>query len=266
MQSLEPVFSEKAAASCPTLTGLFDRSGHDGPWAVTGHGDLYDTARSELHRLSLSINGAELVAANRAGDRVVIRQRYPKWVSTQEGARLVDVDRRAVRSMSGAAEQMVNFDAIHPWIVHATLRHRFQAATLDGGLVLVSRKGIALRLTWDAGQRRIHLTALPKGRSYPPPVPLTACAGPEGVGYRLTRAVLDEDGTKVYTDSRGLLHLRDGDRSCPEVTLVLNETHMAGWCSSGGAWGLPFYTGRNEATPPPASCRRLLSRMVANFS
>ena len=64
----------------------------------------------------------------------------------------------------------------------------------------------------------------------------------ERAGYRLALATW-QDGSRAWLDSRGLLHLKSSDPGIPEVTLVLNERVISGWCANGRVWGDFFFTG-----------------------
>jgi hypothetical protein len=51
------------------------------------------------------------------------------------------------------------------------------------------------------------------------------------------------DGSKVFLDMRGLLHLQSADTSIPEVSIVLKDGPLAGWCADGTLWGPMYFTG-----------------------
>jgi hypothetical protein len=56
----------------------------------------------------------------------------------------------------------------------------------------------------------------------------------------LSRATWN-DGSRAWLDSRGLLHLVSSDPAISEMTFVLQEGTMAGWCSNGGSWGSKYF-------------------------
>lgn len=49
------------------------------------------------------------------------------------------------------------------------------------------------------------------------------------------------NGSKVYLDSRGLLHFKSSDPSVPEISLVLADGAVAGWTSDGYVCGPQFF-------------------------
>lgn len=59
------------------------------------------------------------------------------------------------------------------------------------------------------------------------------------------RQALTGDGSRIWVDSRGLLHLKSSDPSLPEMTLVLANENVAtaGWISSNLWHGEGYYIG-----------------------
>jgi hypothetical protein len=58
-----------------------------------------------------------------------------------------------------------------------------------------------------------------------------------------------KDGSRIYLDGRGLMHLVSGAPTLPQVTIVLSDL-SAGWCSDGRVWGHPYFSGELAKTPP----------------
>ncbi|WP_153557271.1 hypothetical protein [Roseimaritima sediminicola] len=66
-------------------------------------------------------------------------------------------------------------------------------------------------------------------------------------------------GGVAWLDSRGLLHLRrrsDGS----ELSLVLHDNHLAGWSSTSGVFGGPYFTAQPQPIDVPASVLEWLQR------
>ena len=70
-----------------------------------------------------------------------------------------------------------------------------------------------------------------------------------------------QDGSQIYLDSRGLLHLRSSDQEIPEATLVLANGATAGWTAGQGTWGNQYFTG--NATN--AGCRHVFAEVLGPF-
>ncbi|WP_417849261.1 hypothetical protein [Thalassoglobus sp.] len=49
------------------------------------------------------------------------------------------------------------------------------------------------------------------------------------------------DGSLAILDSRGMLHLRSSDNSIPELSLVLYDPHVSGWCADGTCFGDDYF-------------------------
>lgn len=261
--TLEPVLSAKTGLHCPKLAGLFDRAAHDGPWGLSVHGDLYDSVADMMHmvRYDVARGPVELILADRRGDQLVVG--IPSSPGKSGSAwRLVDVERRTSRQALGTPQQQLLSSATTARITTHSLRHRFQHVAWNHGLVLISPKQAHLKLTYDERHKRIQLRPVSPATSLSG-TEFKSIASPENVGYELKQATLD-DGTRVYTDSRGLLHIKSADQRLPEVTLVLHDAHLAGWCSRGGAWGPKYFTGLVENTSPPSTCLEFLARYAAH--
>ncbi|MEJ1971137.1 MAG: hypothetical protein WDM96_00995 [Lacunisphaera sp.] len=86
--------------------------------------------------------------------------------------------------------------------------------------------------------------------------PLAAVPATAPIGCTLKVAVWP-GGSRAWIDSRGLLHLRSGDASVPQLTLTLNQGQMAAWSDDGTVCGPEFFTGRPE-TAGVAEAARIL--------
>lgn len=128
-----------------------------------------------------------------------------------------------------------------------TLRHKFSAIGLgDGGVWLrASSKG-----NWwgfEFGPLGGWLNLRPHSTTALNVFAFEQFKWP-GSPYHFRRTTLP-NGTQVWLDSRGLLHLLPADGGV-EATIVLDEKHLAGWCSDGTLWGDPYYTGADDAGDP----------------
>ena len=93
------------------------------------------------------------------------------------------------------------------------------------------------------------------------------CPAPDGVGYTL-KQVTWTDGSRAVLDSRGMLHLQSSDLKIPELSLILDESHVSGWCSTGQTWGLDYYlnvpgdrSGKIDATQVMEFIEQFLRRL-----
>src|SRR5207302_6843078 len=118
-------------------------------------------------------------------------------------------------------------------IFNRTLRHRFSSIFVGdrGNLTLQASTGRShCHIALDAAGRRLLLVTTVAASRGARHASFADSPSPPGTGYRLSVATW-RDGSRAYLDSRGLLHLTSSDSAIPELTLVLTEGTMAGWCS-----------------------------------
>ena len=136
--------------------------------------------------------------------------------------------------------------------------------------MLITKKRRQLLLDMRAADNEMFLRnfKLDDGtQHYRPALPFIDIPSPPGVGYTL-KQVTWNDGSRAVLDSRGMLHLQSSDRTIPELTLVLCEKHVSGWCSTGEVWGRDYFIdeqarGIRKTTPDQIMpiLRRFLERL-----
>ncbi|MGD9128744.1 MAG: hypothetical protein PVH19_15315, partial [Planctomycetia bacterium] len=164
---------------------------------------------------------------------------------------IVDVDTLVVdKSYLGYGDSIESFSKI---VRPTSLRNRFLDIGIDqaGNLTLTSRKQLRFAIEHDSTSPHIRLQRNPQ------PQKPTNCHSfepvkmPSEVGFQLTVATWD-DGSQAFLDSRGMLHLKSSDVSVPEVSIVLNDGVLSGWCSDGRLWGQPYCLGDEASAPTRA--------------
>jgi hypothetical protein len=134
----------------------------------------------------------------------------------------------------------------------ANVRQRFEALGVldDQRLALITYKREQAVFILD--RERKHLYLVPTADSTRPTwrrCGFKDAARPMDVGCRLQVATWD-DGSRAFLDSRGMLHLKSSDRSIPELTIILHDGVVAGWCSAGRVFGNEYFIdGRPNVTP-----------------
>jgi hypothetical protein len=223
-----------------TMVDLADR----GPVAVTASGDLFYSADGRSKHVAHGLVGEVcIVAVARDGRYVVIAQ-----ADDQRRMAMIDLGDGTAQRIHGGWEWSVQPEILHR-VRSTTLRHSFRAvrAAPQGCLTLVGRKDACL-IQFNLQRGKIAFGAWPLDDQTPAP-PFQPIDSPLGVGYSLHEATWS-DGSRVVLDSRGLLHFQSADRAVRELTLVLHQDGaMAGWCSDGRMFGLPYFVGdRGNAT------------------
>jgi hypothetical protein len=244
----------------PSMITMFDLPGMDGPIGVTQQGNLISTVTGAERRPQHNLQAPLCVP----------------WIST-DGQRLKLASLRVGNARAESvvvntthlgclpASEVILDDRAQALIQPVNLRHRFRAIGLDasGNLALESRKGQLLAFRVQNGLPVLAIlndrTLLRDSR------PFKDMLG-TGHRYRLAQAVWS-DGSRAVLDSRGLLHLRSADRSIPEVTLVLCEGELTGWCANGRMWGKRYFVGEQQWRDESAvEQRSIFDSAVARFA
>jgi hypothetical protein len=240
---------------------MFDRVGREGPSAVSCQGDLFCTASKSIRKVHHGLAGELAVPWISAdGQRLRIHPFPPKPGFALRCA-LVNTHHLACTSCYADAID----DRVQKLVRPANLRHRFREAGLNrlGELVLCSHKGYRMSFTVRNG---LPLFAhddpcgeLLHARPFEP------VQGFDRV-YKLSVATWT-DGSQALLDSRGLLHLRFSDRAVREVTLVLAEGELTGWCADGRKWGKTYFIGEDTpAKQPVAAQLDIYESMIRPFA
>ena len=220
---------------------MLDWIGHEGPVGITRQGEIYFPESGHLSKLSDGIRGPiEVLDVSPCGEWVLIEQsqlprRKRSFVSLTSA-------KRQPAPASLRARQMAAVQWVRPTRSH--LHRHFTAAGGDRGgqLTLVSRKG----QIWTMALRGSDLWLRPTAM-----FTVDSAARTQKFGQRVSLPnaafYLDlatwQDGSQVYLDSRGLLHLRSSDPGIPEATLVLTDGVVTGWSADGRTWGDAYFTG-----------------------
>jgi hypothetical protein len=123
----------------------------------------------------------------------------------------------------------------------------------------------AWSLHYDERLNRFRMTSAAINRNRVTPLrPFVPVPPPRGVGYRLQMAKWS-DGSRAFLDSRGLLHLKSSDPKVPEVSFVLSNPNLAGWCANGDLWGEEYYTGKKPGSIFRESPKSILNKFVSRL-
>lgn len=129
-------------------------------------------------------------------------------------------------------------------------RNRIRAIAGQGGGLLLQTSWEIFSLNFDESQSRIQIQLVPSKRDFAIPMrEFRPVPAPPGVGYKLQMAEWN-DGSRAFLDSRGLLHLKSSDPRISEISFVLYDEQVAGWCANGEKWGEEYYTGVKPAMDP----------------
>jgi hypothetical protein len=289
------------ARICPgsDLIGMFDMVGIDGPLGVTAHGTIGPVRAREEALLGSRTSSKSVVApvvisgpsepakdsdalpffprklmgapfrreaASADSQRIVLspfpdpREQRPKWI--------LDLRKGTARQMSHTTPAIMIASDLLGAIANRTLRHRFATIFVDraGNLTLQASSGRShCHIAYDSVRRRIVLVTQAPTESRGRYVTFVESPSPPGTGYRLSVAIW-RDGSRAYLDSRGLLHLKSADATIPELTLVLQEGTVAGWCADRGLFGPDYFTGTESVAEAADVYREVLCRFLDHLS
>jgi hypothetical protein len=232
---------------------VFDRAGHEDPWALEPDGVVLSGVGS-VTKVERLLEGTatyrEVVAISRDGHRLLLNAlegtRY-----TSELLDLLTGKRRRVTAAAlapGERNALLEPEVQRALVGAPQLRTRLQSLAVDaqGRLTLVSRKGRLHALRERDGWLFLGPVGPGDGRlrglrSFEPR------AGYAGAAWSFGQATWP-DGSRAYLDGRGLLHLVPAQGV--EVSLVLAERALAAWTTAGEVAGPAYFTGGEDRGGP----------------
>ncbi len=254
---------DKMAMRCPRLLTLFERDGVDGPIGITAVGDLYSTGTGILRKVKHGLSGDICVLAiSQDGSRIVLGSTSAKPIYRHGREVVVDVDTLTVDSFS-YHPKWITEPEFQDYLRPTNIRHRFTHIGLDqnGLITLISRKQLHVAVDYVPGTDQIVLRGTTDTKVESCRLCFENVPTQPHVGFRWSRATW-HDGSDAFLDSRGLLHLRSSDNSLPEVSIVLTDNELAGWCSDGRVWGARYYIGEQDG----ASKRQVFETVIKAFA
>ena len=255
---IEPLGAPTAQLASRQLVAVVDSA--DGPIAMTTDGHLYDVAHDRAIHVAHGLLGVPRVAAiARDGSRIVI-------APSDHGARmsLIDVPSGTCRRVSGNAMAHAEPEIVRYTTGARDVGRRFRAVCIDENenLVIERSKGTRVSVQMDRYGRECVLSSqhsVESAARYR--VEFESIASPDNTGYVLHSATW-QDGSRAVRDSRGMMHLKSSDRTIPELTLVLYEGALTGWCADGRWFGSPYFIGDHTPTPGAVIYEEVLKPFV----
>ncbi|MFK7820603.1 MAG: hypothetical protein AB8G99_17920 [Planctomycetaceae bacterium] len=152
----------------------------------------------------------------------------------QAGRRLIDVPTLKLSNLPTGRDYASIEQPLRARIREMSGRNKFKAIGIhDEQLLLVTNKGQKLTVETRPQPRLKSLLGSHYSESLTSSVVrFEPTKSPAGTEYKLSVANF-EDGSVAYLDSRFLLHLRSSNELIPEITIVLNDGPLSGWCEHG---------------------------------
>lgn len=231
------------------LLTLFERRGSEGPFGVHLRGSIGNLSDdTEWRWTELARGNPKVLDISSDGCRVLIEQDNDTDLNVKRLRKLIQYD--VNQSQWVVAE--TNFTAVKSLAeldlcrmpFGPTLPHRFTriAVEPDGTVILISKRGVAWKIAMGTQNHQRNMLVMQADPHWQGPTQMIAFEPSRHPNSGCTLAVATwEDGSRVFLDSRGMLHLQSSDISIPEVTLVLNEHGLSGWTSHENYFGPSDY-------------------------
>jgi hypothetical protein len=223
---------------------MFEREGVDGPIGVTNAGDFFMTADRTLHEVKHKTGvNVQVMQIASDGSRVVLANSYNPHYAVSVNLATLEVNPPHFATVQRFDEE---FDQ---YVAPRNLRNKFTHIFLgsSGSLTLIARnhQRFEIEYVYIPGSDRIVLAQKQESGSVGGGLRFESVPTDPEVGFKLSRAAWN-DGSEAFLDSRGLLHLRSANRSIPEVSIVLTDGELSGWCADGRWWGRAYFTGDRQ--------------------
>lgn len=243
---LEPILS-RHNVNAPPMREVFESASVEGPLALVWPCRLYMTAEGEIREFrhaGKDIAGQLLdhrVRLSADTERVLLPARCPSTSKrfAAHVARLPEV----LLLDENQSDQFLDPSLGRTGHWQPSLRVHFTHIGIRSGneLMLRPRRGPWLQLWLNKSAGRLQLRTCASAIQPDAVQPFDECS----FERRRLREARWANGTRAFLDHRGLLHL--AGRS-PEITLVLEESHVSGWIQvqDGLYFGDLYFTGQTE--------------------
>ena len=245
-------FVEGMAVLC-----VFDQPGLDGPFAVLKLGSILNIADgSNLLLVSDDDPSAELrvVDVDPNGSRLLIEFSRPRIDPTQSF--IVDTKTGSTNLTRGGHKRSRTFnfqslaecDAMRVNMGTQPMRHLTSVVLRNEQLTLISKGQNSFQ--FHATQSALVIATNPNAGNVDR-LSRTFTPTKQSRFAESLRVAQWEDGSRIWIDSRGLLHLQSSDPLIPETTLLLDAKGVAVWTSDGRTHGTSYYVDDSSGTISP---------------
>ncbi|HEX5219615.1 MAG TPA: hypothetical protein VFZ59_08610 [Verrucomicrobiae bacterium] len=239
---------------------IFDREGMDGPWLLLRNGEVVSTATDEktkLFSIGKTLNFA-LARVSRNGHDVFVPYSLPREARKPVGC-MLGLNQGRHTEMFQTVDRLGFRREGAPDLPKWNLFRVVEAfAKLPNCAAILGRKNRWRQINRFFGPNvSIRIGELPeRGEELWGKIDFGP-AKPTGRGCQLQTAEWP-NGSKVFLDSRGLLHLKSHDPAVPEVSLVLSDGEVAGWTSDGYVCGPSFFFEEEIESEPQEVFNRVI--------
>ena len=254
--TLEPVsFGQQSYA----IHHVFEHPEIEGPIGVDFHGNLNFSATGGVRTVGHAL-GEQVFVESVSPDGRQLKLKANQKADDQQHPRVAIVDVPSGRVTNSRYERFQAHVRRDKLIQSGPIRNKFRSIGISGRhtITLTSRSGAL----WDVAcvNGDIRLRQAKTAPEWHSKITFESASNRSGNRIRLKVAKWD-DGSKIWLDSRGLLHLRSSNLDIPEVSLVLTEKPISGWCNDGNVFGLTQYIGVNTK-----SSQQVFNEVITEFT
>lgn len=237
----------------------FDRDGHEGIHVVLSNGSIFrlKPESSLVHKMPSGVT--QVRAISRDGHRIL-------YVDQADSLRLLDLNTGRFETIPPRTHhplQMVEKGVAQFHRHTPSLRKNFRAVAFhpnSHGVALITRNNQIMFVHHAPAEGMIHLQHAIKRPERLQEISFSPIVSPFGEHHSLALAE-SADGTRLYLDSRGFLHIVPGDPTLPQAALVLKDRMLSGWFSDGTWFGDRYFIGDR----PPIDSASAYDRLTHCF-
>ncbi len=238
------------------VSTIFDRHGLPGPWLLCRSGQIVSSETGQVIQLptpsnaGLAFNWPQI---SRDGHQLLVPSTR-KSPDNQPLSCLFGLEQELTVNFVRPANSVLDRSpALPAWNLYRIVE---SVACLQDGIALCGRKKRWRKLGLD-GSGKLRITMMDSTRGVLGEQRFTEQPRKTRHGCTLQVAQFP-GGSKVFLDSRGLLHLKSCDPDLPEVSVVLADGEVAGWTSDGYVCGPSFFFDGPYTSEPERVFERIM--------
>src|ERR1043166_7481638 len=243
------------------VLNIFDREGLPGPWLFLRSCEVVSTATEAVIKLpgfptlklATMYPNAALSRISRDGKKILALSDRKTPTGKPRGC-LITLENLKVELEEAVRLDVDKSPPLPNWNLYRVIE---SIAPYYNGVAFSGRSGKWRGLALDENGT-LRISALPQTVNVLPGVAFQEQARKTSHGCTLQTAEFP-GGSKVFLDSRGLMHFKSYDPSLPEVSIVMADGEVAGWTSDGYVCGPSFFFNGAHLSDPKSVFDRLMN-------
>lgn len=240
---------------------IFDRTGMEGPWVLLRNGEVVSTATDERETL-LNPNtrfGFETAQVSKDGHQLFFNSNDPLQHKNKTPFLygLKSGEQKGTFETGQAAKRLFDSTPLLPaWNLFRAIA---AFGKMPGFPVILGKRGQWRQISLTSQGNTDSIRIWPRSAAHMEHYEKVAFAPARKTNHGcLLQTAEWPSGSKVFLDSRGLLHLKSRDPALPEVSLMLSDGEVAGWTSDGHVCGPAFFFENEYQSEPKLVFERVM--------